>query len=266
MLMEAKNNIRYIKNALKCNLKSIIEYRTSFIIQALFMFINNGFYLIFWNVVFGINNNQINDINMKEIYYLWSIPTISYGFVYLLFGGISNISKNIVTGGMDSYLTQPKNIFINIATSRCDFSACGDLLYGLVIGIAAVSNINEYLLILGYSIIGAIIHIATMTIIRSLAVFLGDIEEMAERYEHTFLITFTVYPEEIFGKIVKIILYTLVPAGYIAHLPIRLIFNFNLTNFIGLIIATVVYVLIAIVMFKKVLKNYESGNAMALKG
>ena len=266
MLMEVKNNIRYIKNAIICNLKSILEYKTSFIAQALFMFVNNGFYLIFWNVVFGISNNQINDITMKEIYYLWSIPTISYGLVYMLFGGISNISKNIVTGAMDSYLTQPKNVFINIATSRCDFSACGDLLYGLVIGIAAVSNISEYLLILGYSIIGAIIHIATMTIIRSLAVFLGDIEEMAERYEHTFLITFTVYPQEIFGKVVKFILYTLVPAGYIAHLPINLILDFNLINFIALIIATSIYVLIAVVMFKNVLKNYESGNAMALKG
>ena len=93
---------------------SIIEYRTSFIVQALFMFVNNGFYLIFWNVVFGISNNQINGIEMKEIYYLWSIPTISYGIVYMLFGGISTISKNVVTGGMDSYLTQPKNVFINI--------------------------------------------------------------------------------------------------------------------------------------------------------
>lgn len=266
MLMEVKNNIKYIKNAIKCNLKSIIEYKTSFILQALFMFINNGFYLIFWNVVFGISNNQINGIEMKEIYYLWSIPTISYGIVYVLFGGISNISKNIITGGLDSYLTQPKNIFINIATSKCDFSACGDLVYGLVVGMAAVSNINEYLLILGYSVIGAIIHMSTMTIIRSLAVFFGDIEEMAERYEHTFLITFTVYPEEIFGKVVKFILYTLVPAGYIAYLPIKLIYDFNLINFIILIIATIIYVLIAIVMFKKVLKNYESGNTMALKG
>ena len=230
------------------------------------MEINNGFYLIFWNVVFGISNVQTNDISMKQIYYLWSIPTISYGIVYVLFGGISNISKNIVTGGMDSFLTQPKNIFINIATSRCDFSAFGDLLYGLVVGIAAVNNISEYILILGYSIIGAIIHMTTMTIIRSLAVFLGDIEEMAERYEHTFLITFTVYPQEIFGKIVKFILYTLVPAGYISHLPIRLIFKFNLMNFMVLVIATVVYVLIAIVMFKNILKKYESGNAMALKG
>ena len=266
MLMEVKNNLRYIKNAMKCNLKSVVEYKSSFILQTLFMFVNNGFFLIFWNVVFGINNNQTNGIEMKEIYYLWSIPTISYGLAYFLFGGIASIGKNIITGGMDSYLTQPKNVFINIATSRCDFSASGDLLYGLVMGILASNNILDYLEILGYSILGSIIFIATMTIIRSMAVFVGDVDEMAERYEHTFLINFSVYPEEIFGKVIKFMLYTLVPAGYIVHLPIRLIRDFNILHFLLLILAIAIYVIIAVNIFKKALKNYESGNSMALKG
>lgn len=266
MLMEVKNNFRYIRRAIKCNLKSIVEYKISFILQTIFMFVNNGFFLIFWNIVFSINNNQTNGIEMKEIYYLWSIPTISYGIAYFLFGGISNIGKNIITGGLDSYLTQPKNVFINIVTSKCDFSACGDLLYGLVIGVAASNNILDYLEILGYSLLGGIIIIATMTIIRSLAVFVGDIDDMAERYEHTFLINFSVYPEEIFGKFIKFMLYTIVPAGYIVHLPIKLIRSFSITKFLILIIAIAIYVIIAIIIFKKALKNYESGNAMALKG
>jgi len=265
MLMEVKNNFRYIKNAMKCNLKSVIEYKSSFIIQTIFMFVNNGFFLIFWNIVFGINNNQTNGIEMKEIYYMWAISTIAYGIASFLFGGISNIGKNIITGGMDSYLTQPKNVFINIATSKCDFSACGDLLYGLVVAIAASNNIFDYLQILGYALLGSIIIISTMTIIRSWAVYVGDIDEMAERYEHTFLINFSVYPEEIFGKVIKFMLYTLVPAGYIVHLPIKLIGKFNITNFLILIFAIIVYLTIAVVIFKKALKNYESGNAMALK-
>lgn len=266
MLMVVKNNFRYIKNAMKCNLKSIIEYKSSFILQTIFMFVNNGFFLIFWNVVFGINNNQTNGIEMKEIYYMWAISTIGYGIAYFLFGGIANIGKNIITGGLDSYLTQPKNIFINIATSKCDFSACGDLVYGLVMGILASDNILDYLEILGYSLLGTIIFVATMTIIRSLAVYLGDVDDMAERYEHTFLINFSVYPEEIFGKIVKFMLYTLVPAGYIVHLPIKLIGSFSIIKFLILILAIVIYVIIAVVLFKKALKNYESGNSMALKG
>lgn len=264
--MEVKNNFRYIRRAIKCNLKSIVEYKTSFILQTIFMFVNNGFFLIFWNIVFSINNNQTNGIEMKEIYYLWSIPTISYGISYFLFGGIANIGKNIITGGLDSYLTQPKNVFINIATSKCDFSAYGDLLYGLVIGVAASNNIFDYFKILGYSLLGSIIFIATMTIIRSLAVFVGDIDDIAERYEHTFLINFSVYPEEIFGKFIKFMLYTIVPAGYIVHLPIKLIRSFSIAKFLILIIAIAIYVIIAIIMFKKALKNYESGNAMALKG
>ena len=266
MLMEVRNNLKYIKNAMKCNLKSVFEYKTSFIIQTLFMLVNNGFYLIFWNVVFGINNNQTNGIEMEEIYYLWSIPTISYGLANFLFGGISNICKNIITGGMDSYLTQPKSVFINIATSKSDFSACGDLIYGLLVGILASNSIGEYFQILGYAILGSIVIMATMTIVRSLAVYFGDIDEMAERYEHTFMINFSVYPEKIFGTVIKFFLYTLVPAGYIVHLPIKLIRDFNIINFLILIIAIVIYVVFSMVIFKKALKNYESGNAMALKG
>ena len=265
MLTVVKNNLKYIKNAMKCNLKSVIEYKSSFILQTIFMFVNNGFFLIFWNVVFSINNNQTNGIEMKEIYYMWAISTIGYGLAYFLFGGIANIGKNIVTGGLDSYLTQPKNIFINIATSKCDFSACGDLIYGLIIAIFASNNIFDYVKILGYSLIGTIIVIATMTIIRSLAIYVGDVDDMAERYEHTFLINFSVYPEEIFGKIVKFMLYTLIPAGYIVHLPIKLIQSFSITKFLILIFAFVIYLIVSIVLFKNALKNYESGNAMVLK-
>jgi len=265
MLTAVKNNIRYIKKAMKCNLKSVIEYKSSFILQTIFMFVNNGFFLIFWNVVFGINNNQTNGIEMKEIYYMWAISTIGYGIAYFFLGGISNIGKYIVNGGLDSYLTQPKNVFINIATSKCDFSACGDLIYGLLTGILASENILDYLEILGYSVLGGIIFVATMTIIRSLAVYIGDVDEMAERYEHTFLINFSVYPEEIFGVLVKFVLYTIVPAGYIVHLPIRLIKDFSLIGFSLLILAVIIYVLIAVIIFKKAIKNYESGNSMALK-
>lgn len=266
MLMEVKNNLKYIKKAVICNLKSVLEYKTSFIIQTIFMFINNFFFLIFWKVVFRVSNNQTNGIEMKDILYLWSIPVIAYGLSHFIFGGIENISKNLISGGMDSYMTQPKNIFINIATSKCDFSACGDLLYGLLIGIIASRNLIDFIKILLYSVIGSIIMIAVMTIIRSLAAFIGDIDELAERYEHALLINFSTYPEEIFGKIVKGVLYTIVPVGYIVYIPIKLLGSFNIKYFLLLIIITILLIVTAIIVFNKALKNYESGNSMTLKG
>lgn len=265
MLMEVKNNIRYILYAIKCNLLSTMEYKKSFIVQTVFMFVNNGFFLIFWNVIFGINNNTINGLEMRDILYLWSIPTVSYGFAHFVFGGVKNLDKYIISGGLDSFLTQPKNAFINIITSSSDFSAFGDLLYGTCITIYLSNNIFDFLIQIFYSIIGTILIIATSTIIRSLSVWIGDVSQMVHTYEHTMLINFSTYPEVIYGNITKFMIYTIIPAGYMVHLPIKLIGNFNIYGFLAVILATIIYSSISIFVFKKVLVKYESGNSMAMK-
>ena len=48
MLMEVKNNIRYFFNAVKIGIKSAMAYKVSFLVQVIFMVINNFFFLIFW--------------------------------------------------------------------------------------------------------------------------------------------------------------------------------------------------------------------------
>jgi len=266
MLMEVKNNFKYFIKIILCNLKSAFEYRKSFVIQTVFMMVNNCFFLIFWSVVFDINGKNINGIEMKDILYLWSIPTISYGIAHFFFGGINELSNKIITGGLDQYLTQPKSIFFGVITSKNDFSAFGDLAYGILLAIIVSTNIINFLEIIFYSIVGSIIILATLTIIRSMAIWFGDIKEIAEKYEHNFLINFSTYPEAIYGNITKFILYTIVPAGYIVHLPIKLLDNFSIKGLLILIVATIFYVVIAIFIFKQVLVKYESGNSMSMKG
>lgn len=265
MLMEVKNNIRYILYAIKCNVLSAMEYKKSFIVQTIFMFINNGFFLIFWKVVFGVNENNINGLEMRDILYLWSIPTISFGIAHFVFGGVKNLDKYIISGGLDSFLTQPKDAYINIITSNCDFSAFGDLLYGTCLAIYLSNTLADFMIQILYSVIGAILIITTSTIIRSLAVWLGDVSQMAQTYEHTMLINFATYPEVIYGNVTKFLIYTIIPAGYMVHLPIKLIGRFNILGFLAILFATIMYIIIATMIFKKVLDKYESGNSMAMK-
>ena len=255
MLMEVKNNIKYLLKLIYYNLKSAIEYKKSFILQTIFMAVNNCFFLIFWSVVFNINGENINGIEMKDILYLWSIPTISYGLSHFLFGGITEISDKIISGELDAYLIQPKSVFLSLISSKSDFSAFGDLIYGLILSVIVSENIYRFFEILVFSIIGCIVMIATLTIIRSLAIWLGDISEIADKYEHNFLITFCTYPEIIYGNITKIILYTIIPAGYIVHLPIKLLGKFSIKGFFILILGTAIYIILAVILFRKVLKN-----------
>ena len=143
MLMEVKNNLRFLLKALKYNILSAFEYKKSFLIQVIFMFINNGFFLVFWNVVFAKNGGSLNNIEMKDIYILWTIPTISWGIASFFFGGATKLNEYIKNGNLDTFILQPKNMFLNIATSYSDFGAAGDLLYGLLIGIIA-AGISTY--------------------------------------------------------------------------------------------------------------------------
>ncbi len=266
MLMVVKNNLRFFLQALKVSIMSAMEYKTSFIIQTIFMFINNGFFLIFWNVVFGINNGNMNGVSFNNILYLYSIPIISYGVAYFFFGGVTNINQFIITGQMDSFMLQPKSPLLNVLTSKCNFSAFGDLLYGVIIGIFATrGNIKAYILILILGTFGSIFHIATEIIFRSISVWIKDTEQIARVYTHSLLTTFSTYPERIFGSGIKVLLYTVIPAAYISYLPIKIIESFNMLYIVLIFIVGMIYIQVAILVFNKAMKCYESGNLVSMK-
>lgn len=265
MLMAVKNNFRFLFYNLKCNISSALEYKKNFIVEAIFMFISNGFYLIFWNVIFNANNGELNGIEMKDVLYLWSIPTMSWGIANFFFAGIREVNKYILTGKLDSFMLQPKNVFLNVATSKCNFASFGDLLYGAVITIIISNSILEVMQIVAFSIIGAIFTVCTSCIIRMLSIWLGDVEEIASVYEFNLLINFSVYPEKIFGTFVKFILYTIVPAAYIVHLPIKFLNTFDIKILLYILLALIIYIIITRIIFKLGLKKYESGNSMTLK-
>lgn len=44
MLMEVRNSLKYLFLSIKYNLKASMEYKKSFIIQTIFMMINDGFF------------------------------------------------------------------------------------------------------------------------------------------------------------------------------------------------------------------------------
>ena len=265
MLMEVKNNIRYFFSAIRISIKSAMAYKASFLVQTIFMAINNLFFLIFWGVVFKNIGNDTG-ITFNNVLYLWSFSTISYGIAYFFFGGIQKINDYIITGAMDSYLLQPKNVLLNVCTSKCNFAACGDLLHGIVVGIIATGgDIRKILLMLFIGLFGSIFFISTEVILRSISVWIGDTKTIANRYVEMLLITFSTYPENIFKIGIKFILYTVVPVAYLAYIPSSLMANFSLKSLMLVIAVGLVYFTVAVITFNKAMKNYESGNNLAMK-
>ena len=265
MLTEVKRNLKFLFVSLKYNLKSSLEYKTSFFIQTIFMIINNGFFMIFWLLVFDVNNGDVKSLEMRDILFVWSISPASWGIANFLFGGLRQINHYVLTGSLDTYLLQPKNIILSVATSKCDFSAFGDFIYGAVVGWIACRDIGMYMLFWFYAILGTIVTCAVFLLIRILVIWLGEIEQIAHIYENSLFITFCTYPLEIFGGVTKTLMFTLVPAAYVSHLPIKLLKDFNIILFLWLIFATMAIASISVLVFYKSLKKYESGNNIAMK-
>lgn len=265
MLMEVKRNIIFLFTSLKYNLKSSFEYKKSFLIQMIFMIINNGFFLIFWNVVFSVNNGNVNGLEMKDILIIWALAPASWGIACFLFGGLREINRYILTGGLDTYLLQPKNILLSIATSKCDFAGCGDLIYGLVLGAIGCGNFKLYIEFILYVLIGTIVTCGVFIFIRTLAIWIGEVEQIAHIYENSLFITFCTYPFEIFGGFTKFLMFTIVPSAYVCHIPKKLLGNFDLKLFVFLLIAVTILFSFSVAFFYNSLKKYESGNNIAMK-
>lgn len=265
MLTAFKKIIGYIKYLILCvvyNVRSSVSNRKSFIIQTVTMFINNFVFILFWLVIFNNKGGSINGTTITDIIYLWSIPTIGYGICFFCFGGVDVLGQDIAEGNLDIYLTKPKHTLISQLTSRAILSAMGDLLFGAFCGLVAVNfNPLKFIAVLALGVVSGIILVCVMTSMQLLSFWLGDLTQVTRRYTHSLVITLTLYPENMFPKIIKIAMYTVIPAGYIAHMPIKIITG-NLPLLGVLLLVMMFAIAIMLELYNKGLKKYESGNSV----
>jgi ABC-2 type transport system permease protein len=101
--------------------------------------------------------------------------------------------------------------------------------------------------------------------VHSVAFWAGQIDSLARQFTE-FLITFSIYPERLFGGWLRVLLFTAVPAGFIGFIPVKLITEFSWTRLAILGAGGVFYVALAIGVFALGLRRYESGNQIVTRG
>lgn len=264
MLMEVKKHLNLLSKYFVFNLKCSMEYRVSFIVQVIGMIINNSSFLFFWWVIYR-NVNTIAGYTFSDILILWGLASSTFGFNYILFGNVRDLTGIIINGGLDSYLLQPKDVIINVCASKTEVSAWGDLMYGFVLLLLSGRfSLTMLLLFTLFTIAGGILFFATSLVINSLALYFGNVESTKRIFEN-FFITFATYPEGIFGKYLRVVFYTILPVGFIAYMPVGLMKTFSIEKTLLLLIVMIIYIVIAYLIFYNGLKRYESGNLMESK-
>ena len=259
--MGVRKNLALIFKYLKLNLQKEAQYKTSFILQIVMMIANNAFFIIQWLIIFSITDD-IGGYGLNEVLLIWGIAAGGFGVAHLFFEGVFNLSDQVYNGKLDVFLTQPKNVLINVACSKCTPSAIGDILYVFVVLIIIGAPWWWYFAAIPVIILGGLIYASMVLCYQTLSFHIKKGDAIANMAN--FVMTgFNTYPPVIFNIITKVVLYTIVPAGFMVFVPVEHLFlGFNIWWLLGVLGVTIFIVSLAFILFKWGLKKYNSGNLM----
>lgn len=259
--MEVKNQIKVTMLSIKYNIMRQMTNKVTFLSNIVFMILNDASFIIQWIILFSIRN-EIGGYTIKEVLLLWGLAACTFGISHIFFYKAFEIPDLIINGKLDTFLVQPKNVFLSVITSDSSISAIGDLIYGYICLVLYGITLKNIILFTLFSVTGAIIITAFVSIVGSLCFWITKGDMIADSLSNI-MTNFATYPGTIFKNVVKLIMYTVIPVGIANYLPIEIILNFNISNFIFVIAFTILITILAFAIFNKGLKRYSSSNLMS---
>jgi ABC-2 type transport system permease protein len=246
------------------NIKAALALRGSFLMRCIMMFLNNLIVFINWWIVLQ-KVDSIGGWKLAEMALLWGVVASAFGLSVFLFGGTTELSRVVADGQLDNYLLQPREPLFQIISSKCLVGGLGDFFSGILFlylsGYLRTELVPLILLCIFLIMIGLT---ATNVIFHCSAFWINSAKELSDSLWN-FLIAFSTYPGSIYRGLVRLILYSLLPAGFFAIIPVEIISNANYKSLLLLIVATIIYVIVAFVLFYLGLRRYESGSAIRMR-
>lgn len=248
-----------------------MAYRAAFVLQVFGMLLNDVMLLFFWMILFS-RFPTLNGWELHDVIILYALVAMGFGIATGVCGNAGRIADIIASGELDYYLSLPADPLTHVLVSRSSLPAWGDVLFGLLIYLVVAPDWWLRLpLFLLLGILSGTIFIAYSVLFGALAFWIGQSQNLAMQLRNA-LITFGLYPVDIFPGLVRVLLYTLIPAAFVGSIPATLLTTFPWKGafpwrqFGALIAMALGSTLLARWVFALGLRRYESGNLMVGRG
>lgn len=256
--------IKFLFAVWQANLQSVMEYRISFITQVIGMLLNNFIYFAIW-IIFFDRFEEVRGWGIGDMYVTFGILASAFGLVAVFFGNAFTLGDIVNNGRLDYYLSLPRPVLLHAVSSRMISSGMGDLTYGFISyslsGQFTWDGLIRFILAI---LLAATVFAAFLILVNSIAFWAGIVTSLSNLMLNA-MITFGIYPITLFDNYAKLILFTVIPAALMGAVPAQLVHEFTWQTLAQLLLGAIVFLGLAITVFRLGLKRYESGSAIQIE-
>jgi ABC-2 type transport system permease protein len=105
----AANNLSFTRALVATNFKATLALRGAFVVQVVFMVLNNLTFFVFWWALMG-HVTTLRGWRIADIQMLFGIVAAAFGLAVTLAGGVRHMGRFIEDGDLDTLLTRPNSV------------------------------------------------------------------------------------------------------------------------------------------------------------
>jgi ABC-2 type transport system permease protein len=253
-----KTHLPFSSLVVVSNIKRSMALKFTFSISLILTIIKQLLFLVSWKFFF-VHYKLVNGWHFEHMLLMYGLVCFAIGFIEVFFIGLKDIPKMVETAHLDTYILQPKNIIYNIALSRSDPSALGEVITGIILICYSGFFSSHFLFVIIALFSSAIFMFALHLYIACLAFYMNNSHEFVRELSLNVVIIST-QPNSAYYGILKMFTFTLLPVAFLSFLPIEFFRTDCITYLVFSIVGTFVFFAIACWLFHTGLKRYESGN------
>lgn len=253
----------YLWTLQRTNLRAATRQRMMFVTFAVLMFVQNFIMFGIWLVFFG-NFSSIGGWQVSDIAVLFGAGAFGFGFVFFLFGGTLSVARVVAEGALDPYLGRPKGPLLALMMSDSRPTGIGDMATAIVLWLTLGGySLSELPILLLIGVCVGVIFLAVALLLQSAVFFAGSMRRLAEQLMEIFILL-SLNPQVGFAPLFKLAMFTIIPAGFIALLPVEIMRGYGAPGLLGMVGAAAGYMSLAVFVFYAGMRRYRSANSLVM--
>src|SRR5262249_14604267 len=133
--------IKFFLALLRTSIRASISVRGAFLLESLLMIANNLVFVLMWWIFFR-QFREIAGWTLKDMIALNAIGMGAYGLMQICFGGVKQLSRIVLNGDLDPFMTQPKDLLIHLIGSKSLSKGWGHLMTAAILLI--IGNLTTF--------------------------------------------------------------------------------------------------------------------------